>query len=553
MSTVNAMQPMPDEAEATVQQELLLPQLELFRELAPHPTFINCVSASQFAFLSAERRRVYATILYFLHLRRQAHQIEKYHNDVYDAVQPSVEETLQEDYTAQAFRADMDQLVAWRNIERRLEPYRLQHIADRRLQKFLYRLSDETRCLLDSLATLRPPQEFDRLLLDQDHLFDVEDYLARVERMRDAKGEKDEDTLRRLARCFVEIDTRCRRIATEITEFGARIATFNTSPFQLESLAEIIDWLERYVDQYLQRVAKVSPTLYHRLRTWDYGTARQLLEQAERATREHLAANPLAGHWVDQLRKTEEILGDIVPFFAPEGLFAELCQRVNEQVRSLVRKIRQHLDDIRRRNIRMQALRRRAREVIHGRDSEIEAVRAWLNELISSGHQRNDAAGGTPRRRVAPPRPTYYRRRMARPAFLGNLLEPKTGTAELARELEREKLQRLTLFVTDAMLDGEPSRPVRALPLATPQDVRSYLDAVKTYFIGRRKLREQLGYAVVLPGEKQLALSGAEQPSAEFRGEGWRFVSPNYRIEARQARAAAAGPADADHDTHAAG
>ena len=168
------------------------PQLELFRELAPLPVFLQHVPAQHYLFLAAERRAIYATILNFLYLRRHAHEIEKYHNDIYDAVQPSLEEATASEYTLALFRADMDQLVAWGNLERRLEPYRLQRISDRRLQKFLYRLSEPTRSLFDSLVTLRPPREFERVLLDQDHLFDIEELLERAEKIH-AKGAHDDD------------------------------------------------------------------------------------------------------------------------------------------------------------------------------------------------------------------------------------------------------------------------------------------------------------------------------------------------------------------------
>jgi hypothetical protein len=500
------------------------PQLELFRDIAPQAPFIGIVPAEQYAWLASDRRGVYATILYFLYLRRKAHEIEKYHNDVYDAVQPAVEELTCADYSLNMFRADMDQLVAWGNLERRLEPYRLQRISDRRLQKFLYRLGEHTRVLLDSLVSLRAPSQFERVLLDQDHLLDIEEQLERAEHLRAKQGALDEDQLRRLARCFVEIDGKCRLIATEITEFGARIAAFNTAPFQYDTLPEIIDWLDRYVDQYLQRVAKLGPELHRRLRSWGGGDARRLLETAQQATREHLLANPLAGPWADQLRSAEEMLTELIPFFAPEGLFAELCQRVNEHVRALVRKIRQYLEDIRRRNIRMQALRKRTRELLRAGDTAVlTAVSTWLNELIGSAHQRNDAAGGTPSRRAAPPRPTYWRRRVARPPFLGSVLAPKTGSLDRTRELERARLLRLGRFIQSTILaNGRAARAAQAT-LATPADVRHYLDAVKAHTLGRKRDRDQLSYRIAPP-------SRASQP-ASFRGAQWAFTSPDYTFE----------------------
>ena len=504
----------------------LTPQPELFREVAPHPPFLVHVPQQQYAFLSAERRGVYTTILYFLYLRRQAHEIEKYHNDIYDAVQPSVEELTTADYSMATFRADMDQLVWWGNLERRLEPYRLNKISDRRLQKFLYRLGNSTRVLVDSLVTLRSPHELDRVLLDQDHLLDIEESIERATKIM-AKGlRQDEESLRRVARCLVEIDGKCRLIANEITEFGARMAAFNTAPFQLETLPEIIDWLDRYVDQYLQRVAKQSPILYHRLREWNQAEKRHVLEAAQQATREHVLANPLAQKWADQLRSTDAVLADVVPFFAPEGLFADLCQRVNEHVRALVRKIRQHLDDIRRRNIRMQALHRRARELMRAPEGNIEDVRAWLKELVGSGHQMNDAGGGTPSRRAAPPRPTYWRRRVARPAFMGGVLPRKSGTLELTRELERARLTRLGRFVSERLLAGAVAKRVAEVALERPQDVRVYLDAVKTYMLGRRRDRDRLSYK--LSRRKD---DGAAR--ATFSNPDWSFTSPDYLIERR--------------------
>ncbi len=505
----------------------LAPQPELFRDLAPEPPFLAHVSSAHYSFLSAERRNVYASILYFLYLRRQAHEIEKYHNDIFDAVQPRIEEYTLGDYTLGMFRADMDQLVAWGNLERRLEPYQLQRISDRRLQKFLYRLSDETRSLLDSLGTLRSPYELNRVLLDQDHLIYIEEQLDKAEQLRNKVTTLSEDDLRRLARCFVDIDNKCRLISNEITEFGARIATFNTSPFQLESLPEIIDWLDRYVNQYLQRVAKLGPELFHVLRRWEIGPEREMLDEAHEATRAHFLANPLSGPWVNQLRSTEEILADTVPFFSPEGTFSELCQRVNEQVRVLVRKIRQHLEDIRRRNIRIQALRRRTKELLHGDTIPVEDLIVFIEELYGSGHQFNDAGGGTPSRRAAPPRPTYWRRRLARPPFRGNILLPKQGTLELKRELDKARIMRLADFINHVLLKDEKAQHVSEVTLESPEDVRHYLDAVKKYLLGRVRERRDLPFKIDRP-------DSAHQQSVAFTGDTWSFSSPDFKLEKRK-------------------
>ena len=503
-------------------EEFISSQSELFRVLAPIPDFIGHVSRVQYSFLSTERSEIYAIILNFLFLRRRAHEIEKYHNDIYDAVQSTIEELTGSDYTLSIFRADMEQLVSWNNLERRLEPYRMQRISDRRLQKFLYKLSDGTRSLLDSLDSLVAPHELDIIILDQDNLYDIEELLSRVEEIRSSKL-TDEYNLRRVARCFADINDKCMSIATEITEFGARIAAFNSSPFQLESLPEIIDWLDRYVDQYLQRVAKHGPELYHRIRAWNIGSSRELLDMAFMATREHYLSNPFAQPWVDKMQSTRELLADTVPFFAPEGLFTELCQRVNEQVRALVRKIRQHLDDIRRRNIRIKALRAKTREVMLCDDDSIEQIRAWMKELISSAHQINDRNVGTPSRRVAPPRPTYWRKRLTRPAFKSSILKPNTGSLDVKRELEKSKIARLGKFINGTLLEGKKEKNISEIQLEEPTDVRAYLDAVKIFVLGRKREKIRLPYKLNPP-------KSPENARAEFDGKKWKFVSPNYKL-----------------------
>ncbi len=502
--------------------EFISPQSESFRVLAPIPDFIGYVSRGQYSFLSAERSVIYAVILNFLYLRRRAHEIEKYHNDIYDAVQQTVEEITGSDYTLSTFRADMEQLVSWNNLERRLEPYRMQRISDRRLQKFLYKLSDGTRSLLSSISSLVAPHELDKIILDQDNLYDIEELLDRVEKIRSSKL-TDEHSLRRIARCFTDVNGKCMLIATEITEFGARIAAFNASPFHLETLPEIIDWLDRYVDQYLQRVAKHGPELYHRIRSWNSGPSRELLDMAFMATRQHYLSNPFAQPWIDKVQSTRELLYDTVPFFAPEGLFTELCQRVNEQVRALVRKIRRHLDDIRRRNIRIKALRARTREIMNCDDDSIEQVRAWLKELLSSAHQVNDRYVGTPSRRVAPPRPTYWRKRISRPAFKSSVLKKNTGSLEFKRELEKSKIARLGRFINNTLLEGKKEKNIEDIKLEHSTDVRSYLDAVKIFVLGRKREKIRLPYKLHPP-------KSPENMRAKFDGKKWKFVSPNYKL-----------------------
>ena len=150
-------------------------------------------------------------------------------------------------------------------------------------------------------------------------------------------------------------------------------------------------------------------------------------------------------------------------------------------------------------------------------------VSVWLNDLVGSAHQRNDTGGGTPSRRAAPPRPTYWRRRVARAPFLGSMLAPKTGSLDRTRELERARLLRLGRFIQTAVLAEARATRAAQARLAAPADVRHYLDAVKAYVLGRKRNRDQLSYRITPPPRTT--------DQARFHGEKWDFTSPDYFFE----------------------
>lgn len=496
------------------------PQPDLFQAVAPEPPFLDLLPASHCAFLSSERRWYYATILYYLFLRRQAHEVEKYHNDIYDAVQSLLETAGP--YSQQTFRADMEQLMLWGNVERRIEPKRLQHIADRRVQKFLYRLTDHTRALLESLSLVRSVENLNAVTLDQDHLLDLQELVEKIGLCLSRGENLSEAELRRLARNISELDNRCRLVANEISDFGARIATFNIEPFQLETLPQIIDRLARYVDQYLQRVANLTPPVYSALSRWNSQQGLAILRNAREAMRLHAENNPLAGALAEQDDPIEQMLARLIPFFAPEGVFQLLCLRVNEQVRILISRIRQYLDDIRHRNIRIRILRRRANECIGAPNEALPEIKAFIRELFSVGQIINDMGGGTPEDRVPPPRPNYWRRRATRPPFRNAAIIAKTGSAQASRELEKAKAKRLRDFMLLKAYPMGQRGPIHLFSLKNMDDIRNYMDSVKFYKIGR-KHGIRLGYTLKQPDKND--------PQAEFKGGKWYFSSPDYTVD----------------------
>ena len=192
------------------------------------------------------------------------------------------------------------------------------------------------------------------------------------------------------------------------------------------------------------------------------------------------------------------------------------------QVRILISRIRQYLDDIRHRNIRIRILRRRANECIGAPDEALPEIKSFIRELFSVGQIVNDMGGGTPEDRVPPPRPNYWRRRAARPPFRNAAIIAKTGSAQASRELEKAKAKRLRDFMLLKAYPMGQRGPIHLFSLKNMDDIRNYMDSVKFYKIGR-KHGIRLGYTLKQPDKNA--------PQAEFKGGKWYFSSPDYTVD----------------------
>jgi hypothetical protein len=70
------------------------------------------------------------------------------------------------------------------------------------------------------------------------------------------------DELLRVSYLCFEVDRKIDEAARELATFDAALVRFAVSPFQLEMLAEVVDRLERYVEDYVAEVAERARTLH---------------------------------------------------------------------------------------------------------------------------------------------------------------------------------------------------------------------------------------------------------------------------------------------------
>ncbi len=473
---------------------------------------VAAIRVEKLRFLTADRHRAYAAILWTLVGRRRAHEIEVYYDDLMMealGVVPGIEPGS---YTPDAFRSDIKQLVDWGNLAPlRLEPRRIETLSDRNLQKFLCRVDDDTVAVLEFLV--RRMQAGSAVLTDRGrHLLrDAAERMTEARRLArtitrgrpsnegGAAGTPAElDDLLRLSYLCLEADRKVDDAAQELAAFNAALVGFAVNPFRLEALAEVVDRLERYVEDYIAEATRRA-RLLHR-------TASQLtrppLAAALTSSREHIERrwrdDPLLAESAAPARDALEMVLALVPFFAPGGRFETLLDRVHGSARDVVRRVHKHVENVRARNIRMETLRDRSREMAALRDRDVGEANTWINQLFASAHLMSDARCGTPEQRSALPRPArrYESRRSAQH---GEYLAGKLGSPGQSRALERLRLLRLGRFVDEKILRGASRASLDTASFDGYEDFRSLLDAVKAHDFRAGKVQNLLSYRIARP------------------------------------------------------
>jgi hypothetical protein len=475
---------------------------------------VAAIPVEKLRFLTAERRRAYAAVLWSLLAHRRRHEIEVYYDDLMVEALGIVPTVEPGPYSPDAFRSDVKQLEDWGNLApRRLEPRRIETLADRSLQKFLCRLDDETVAILEFLesrsrAAVAALSDRGRHLLRDAaerlaEALNLAQELAQIQAPETAgAAEMDapaRDDLLRLSYLCLEADRKVADAARELAAFDAALVAFAVTPFRMEALAEVVDRLERYVEDYVSEAADRARAIH--------GTARKLLRPAlaDVLRRSHaqvekrLREDPLLGGSATAVRDLRHVLHELLPFFAPGCRFETLLERVHGSARDVVRRVHRHVENVRARNIRMETLRDRTREMATLLDEQMETANRWVNALFASAHVVTDLRPGTPTERSALPRPAR-RYEARRAAHRGDFLAPKRGTPGQSRALERLRLLLLGRFVDEKILRGELRAHLQGAAFASADDFRSLLDAVKVHDLRAGRARRVLSYRVIRPG-----------------------------------------------------
>jgi hypothetical protein len=491
-------------------------------------SLLSAIDVEQLRFLTADRYRAYAAILWILLERRRGHEIEVYYDDLMmEALQvvPGVEPGS---YSPDDFRSDIRQLEDWGNLApRRLEPRRIETLADRNLQKFLCRIDDDTVAILEFLisrvlAGAAVLSDRGRHLLQDaaERLNEAWKLARKTARNRDETAVQDDD-LRRLSYLCIEVDHKVDGAAQELAAFHAALVEFSVNPFRLEALSEVIERLERYVEDYISEATGRARLLQRTASRMSRAPLAHVLARSREQVERRIHDDPLLMVSATPVPDVLHIVGKLIPFFAPGGRFDILLERVHASARDVVRRVHKHVENVRARNIRMETLRDRTREMSSLGETDLAEANAWINRLFASAHLVSDLRSGTPGQRSSLPRPArrYQSRRSAQQ---GECLADKRGIPGQSRALERLRLLRLGRFIEEKILRGASKALLDTAALDGYEDFRLLLDAVKAHGVRSGKMRKLLSYGIDRP-----AGNGAGELRAKFSTDSGTLDAPD--------------------------
>lgn len=461
------------------------------------------------ALLGSERAVYYVQILYRLLLFRRDHELEPLHEDIQLAVKAPLE--LQaarrnggESYDLDAFNVDMNQLLAWRLVERRLEKERIRGYKDNRRTRFRYRLSEETLAFLEWLEERLRSDLEERTVDARDLLEEVRGALGELLRLlKEARSGEEaqsptgmgEDLARRILFQVHKADQVTRDINSALTDFNALLLAFLAQEYSLADLRHLLESLEGYVEKYLIQVSALRESLLPSLERASKPKYRDVLARAFEVMESQRKTAPrlLAGG--SGVRASPLLLlAGLQAFYREDGTLDGLCGRINASALRVWQKMSSHLKELERKSHRLEDLRDRIAEMAA---LDPEAVpRAFLNRLLSYGSMRGDLHEWDEEVRATPPLPR-------RSTWKGRpdpslRLSPKRMGAGAAQSLEEARMVELRDWLEAKVMAGASgpggARRVSEGDFDEPEDFPRILSLAKAGLLGRGRNLARIGY-----------------------------------------------------------
>jgi len=481
-----------------------LPFLETNDELSATQRaglMLHVFGNERLAFYESERAAFYLNILYEMLLFRRDHELQPLHEDLYYAVREK--QTLPgADYELSHFAADVAQLLAWGNLTKILEPYRLRSYRDYGRENFRYVLNENTVEFLQWLEYRVRARAEGRSRDGRNFLQDIVAALQELARLCNASLPQEtstsEETARRALHLMYSIEDHIHDLSSELLEFRAYMVQFISRAYAVETLKAILHWLGRYVEVYLQGIYNLRERIIELIAQLDRDEIRAFLDHCQEImeAQRRLMPPALRGDMAAEPLRAELFLRHMDEFFARDRRLDELCERINGTAREVIKKMDAKLREIERRNTRIHDLKARIRELAaapangellqtpatirqresfsaNGHPDECPVGYHFINALLLPSHAIFDGQHWDLHTKAAPPRPRYSRRSLSSTVPL-RFLKPKTKTPQEVYALEAQKREELRQWIV-RLLQGEPQILLRACPLDEPEAAQFWM------------------------------------------------------------------------------
>ena len=397
-----------------------------------------------------ERAPFYVTILYRMLLFKRDHELEPLYEDIYQAVEQALENLEKTEYTADRFRTDLDQLAAWKLVSSRIEKQRLRGYRDNRKRKFRFRLSDEATSLLHWLEERLQDDLEERSNDARDLLGEVCGALGELLRLLHGlrlKAEGQEDSARRIIFQLGKADDLCQSITEGLIDLNGRLMAFLLRRYEADEVRIILGELDTYVQIFLKQAfglrLEIVPLLHRLQKNIMQDKLRFAFTVMEKER--HLAPHLL------QVRR--EASGLAIPdrlnrFFEDQGGLDHLLQRINEASLQVWQKLRSHLQELERKNHRLEDLRDRIGEIA-GLDESVVPL-DFFEKLFSSGQGYFDKNFWDSLEKADPPQP--IRRISRKEKVIRAYLKAKKKSDGPVQSMDEARLADLEKWLTVKVL-----------------------------------------------------------------------------------------------------
>ena len=346
--------------------------------------------------LASERSVFYVqVILRMLYFRRE-HEVEPLNDEIYFAVKSAQEVYSECEYSLEIFNRDIQQLLEWGIISRRIEKERLRGYRDISRQKFRYNLNDGTVSFLIWLEDHLHNDIEDNTVDTRNFLVDLTGRLKETVRglkRLDEKPYLDEVKKQQNATSIIyninTLDELTFKISTQLGELNARLLGFLFRNYKLEDAKNAVTELEFYTSSYLKKVDKLRREIVEQIRcVIEDENSLKVLRLCSELALEYYTKLPFMSNKKILRQSAIKVFESLDNFYKASGKLDILCGRINDTAMKVWDKLSAYLRELERKNTRLEDLKARMKEM--AQLNEESTLDNFFFDLLASAQMPTD-------------------------------------------------------------------------------------------------------------------------------------------------------------------